>query len=197
MRIKQTIQGFLSFITPVIAGLFLAGISTSCDRTRNDKGYEYFPDMAHSLAYETYSPNKNYKDGKTQQLPVAGTINREIAPYPFPATDSGRAMAGRVLKNPFSPTQENIDAGKAKYEVFCMNCHGEKGDGQGYLFVSKRFSVPPSSYLSDKVMKLPEGEIYHVITNGFNTMGPHGSLVKPDDRWKIILYIQKVLQKKP
>ncbi|MHC1707001.1 MAG: cytochrome c [Bacteroidales bacterium] len=197
MSIKKTIHVIVSVITPVITGLLLAGLGTSCDRTRNDKGYEYFPDMAHSLAYETYSPNKNFKNGVTQQPPPAGTINREIAPYPFPATDSGRALAARSLKNPFEPTQENLEAGKAKYEVFCMNCHGEKGDGKGWLFVSKRYAVPPSSYLSDKVMKMPEGEIYHVITSGFNTMGAHGSLVRPDDRWKIILYVQKVLQQKP
>ena len=185
-----------SLITAVITAILFAGLTASCDRTRNDKGYEYFPDMAHSLAYETYSPNKNYKDGKTEQPPVPGTINREITPYPFAATDSGRAMAGRILKNPFPATKENIEAGKAQYIVFCQNCHGEKGDGKGYLFVSKRFVIPPASYLSDKVMKLPEGEIYHVITNGFNTMGAHASQIRPNDRWKIITYIQHELQHK-
>ena len=40
---------------------------SSCDRTRNQKGYEYFPDMAHSLAYETYSANNVFTNGTTEQ----------------------------------------------------------------------------------------------------------------------------------
>jgi len=36
-----------------ITAIALAAVLlTSCDRTRIQKGYEYFPDMAHSLAYE-------------------------------------------------------------------------------------------------------------------------------------------------
>lgn len=186
----------MSLISPVMATLMLSALMTSCDRTRNDKGYEYFPDMSHSFAYETYSPNKNYKDRKTEHAPVPGTINREMAPYPFPANDSGRAMARSILKNPFSPVITAIDSGKVKYQIFCQNCHGIKGDGKGYLFVSKRFIVPPASYLSDRVMKMTEGEFYHVITNGYNAMGPHRSLIRPADRWKIILYVQHELQHK-
>jgi hypothetical protein len=40
-----------------------------------------------------------------------------------------------------------------------------------------------------------DGEIYHSITLGYGSMGPHGSLVRPDDRWKVINYIRMVLQK--
>ncbi len=180
----------------LITGFLLAGTFSSCDRTRNDKGYEYFPDMTHSMAYETYSPNKNYKDGKTQQAPVKGSISRGMVPYAYPNTPEGRALAGKELVDPFTPTQENLAQGQEKYKVFCENCHGEKGDGNGYLFTSKRFAVKPASYLSEKVMGLPDGELYHVITCGFNTMGAHGSQIPPDDRWKIILYIQKNLQHK-
>ena len=73
----------------------------SCDRTRNEKGYEYFPDMAHSWAYETYTPNPVFRDGKTMQSPPKGTVPREMIPYQFPATPEGRIAAGLALKNPF------------------------------------------------------------------------------------------------
>jgi len=50
----------------------------SCDRTRTDKGYEYFPDMVHSQAYETYSENNVWEDGQTMRKPAEGTIPRSI-----------------------------------------------------------------------------------------------------------------------
>jgi mono/diheme cytochrome c family protein len=181
----------------ILLSLFSAGlIQWSCDRSRNDKGYEYFPDMAHSLAYETYSPNPNFKDKKTMQLPVDGAIPREMIPYQYPAGDSGKMLAGAALKNPLEPTAANIQTGKEKFRLFCQNCHGEQGKGDGYLFKSGRFPVQPKSLVSDKMMNAPPGDIFHVITRGTGVMGAHGAMIKPDDRWRIVLYVQHEIQHK-
>jgi hypothetical protein len=47
------------FILLSLAGLY------ACDRTNNDPGYDFFPDMAYSKGYETYSENDVFPDGKT------------------------------------------------------------------------------------------------------------------------------------
>ena len=181
----------------LLAGTVVAGMSlVSCDRTRNDKGYEYFPDMAHSMAYETYSPNPNYPDGKTEQMPVKGTISREMIPYQYPATEAGRKQAGMELINPLKDSLMDLAAGKDLYTTFCIGCHGASGDGKGHLFTSGKFAVPPASLLSTKMMTVPSGEIYHVITVGYNVMGAHGPQIRPNDRWQIVNYVQNVLQKK-
>lgn len=176
----------------VVTGMLLA----SCDRTRNDKGYEYFPDMAHSLAYETYSPNPNYPDGKTEQMPVKGTISCEMIPYQYPASEEGRKQAGLELVNPLKDSLIDPVLGKELYTIFCMGCHGAKGDGKGHLFTSGKFAVPPASLLSDRMMAVPEGEIYHVITAGYNVMGAHGPQIRTNERWQVVNYVQNVLQKK-
>jgi mono/diheme cytochrome c family protein len=179
-----------------LAGAFLTGLSfTSCDRTRNDKGYEYFPDMAHSLAYESYTANPNYQDRKTEQAPVKGTIPREMIPYQYPATMEGRLQAGKELVNPMKDSLMDLAAGKDLYTTFCIGCHGPLGDGKGHLYTSGKFAVPPASLLSAKMMAAPGGEIYHVITVGYNVMGAHGPQIRPDDRWQIVNYVQNVLQK--
>ena len=181
----------------LLAGTVVAGMTlVSCDRTRNDKGYEYFPDMAHSLAYETYSPNPNYPIGKTGQIPVKGTISREMIPYQYPASEVGRKQAGLELINPLKDSLMDITAGKSLYTIFCIGCHGAAGDGKGYLFTSGKYAVPPASLLSDRMMAVNAGEIYHVITVGYNVMGAHGPQIKPNDRWQIVNYIQNALQKK-
>lgn len=193
LRIKPALKALLLASGFIVSGLGM----TSCDRSRNDKGYEYFPDMAHSLSYETYSPNPNFKDGKTVQAPVAGTVSREMIPYAYPNTPEGRLQAGVELTNPLEPNAANLARGKEIYGIFCKNCHGDQGRGDGFLFTSQRFPVKPADFQSERVMGLPVGELYHVATFGYNAMGPHGAQLKPDDRWKVILYMQRELQKKP
>jgi len=167
----------------------------SCDRDRNTTGWEYFDDMMHSPAYETYSPNPNFADRKTMRNPVEGTIPIGYQPYLYEKTDADRLKAGLALVNPYEPTEQNLARGKQVFTIFCFNCHGEKGDGQGYLFTSKKYPYPPGNLLSAKVRNNPEGEIFHVITVGFGVMAPHGSMIRPEDRWKTAMYIKDVLHK--
>ncbi len=167
----------------------------SCDRDRNSTGWEYFDDMAHSSAYETYSPNPNFADGKTMRNPVEGTIPLGYQPYLYQKTDEDRVKAGTELVNPLVANEQNLARGKQVYTVYCSSCHGDTGDGKGFLFTSKKYPFPPASLLSDKIRNNPEGEIYHVISVGFGVMPQHGSQVRPDDRWKVAMYIKNVLHK--
>ncbi len=169
-------------------------LSTSCDRTRIQKGYEYFPDMAHSLAYETYAPAKGAGNGITMQMPVLGSIPREMIPYQYPATVEGRLLAGKELNCKLESNEANLARGKEMFTIFCQNCHGVAGKGDGHLYTSGKFTVPPASLVSERMLAAPIGEVYHVITAGFNTMGPHGPQIRPDDRWKIALYVKNTLQ---
>lgn len=168
----------------------------SCDRNRNTTGWQYFDDMVTSPAYETYTRNHNFRDGKTMQPPVEGTIPRGHMKYQYEKNDSDRLEAGVTVLNPLEPTSQNLERGKKVYTVYCASCHGDQGDGQGLLFTSKKYSYPPASLLSDKMRNVPDGEIYHVITVGWGIMAEHGSMIRPDDRWKAVLYIRNELQGK-
>lgn len=174
-----------------LALLFLS----SCDYNRRTTGWEYFDDMMRSAAYETYTPNPNFPDGKTMQPPVEGTIPRGMVPYPYEKTQEDRELAARTLVNPLKPTPENLERGKKEYAIYCLQCHGEKGDGKGRLFVTKKYPFPPANLLSDKMRANPPADIYHVITVGNGVMGAHGSMIRPEDRWKIAMYIKNELQK--
>lgn len=168
---------------------------SSCDFNRRTTGWEYGRDMVHSAAYESYTPNPNFADGKTMQPPVAGTIPRGMIPYTFQKTDEDRALAAKTLINELAATEDNLERGKKMYGIYCIQCHGENGDGQGSLYINKKYTYPPASLLSEKMLANPEAEIYHVITVGFGIMGAHGSMIQPADRWKIAMYIKDELQK--
>lgn len=182
-------------LSAVIAAIIILSFS-ACDRDNNTPGWDYFPDMAYSHAYETNSGNPNFKDGKTMREPVKGTISRDFIAYPYTKTDQDRLLAGKTIINKLPYSQENIDRGKQVYQAFCMVCHGETGDGKGFLFTSGKYPFPPASLINEKMKAAPDGEIFHVITVGFGIMGAYGTQIRPDDRWKTIMYIRRELEKK-
>ena len=185
-KIKQA-RIFVLFVIIIV-------VFSSCDYNRRATGWDYAGDLINSPAYESYTPNPVFKDGRTMQPPVAGTIPRGFIPYPYQKTDEDRALAAKTLVNKLENTPENLERGKVEYGIYCMHCHGEKGDGQGQLFVSKKYTYPPGNLLSEKMRANPEADIYHVITVGWGIMGAHGYQITPDDRWRIAMYVKQRLQ---
>jgi hypothetical protein len=176
--------------------LFLVAMFlSSCDYNRRTTGWDYAGDLINSNAYETYSENPVFKNGRTMQPPVEGTIPRDFMPYEYHKSDEDRVLAAQNLVNNLANTNDNLERGKVAYGIYCMQCHGEKGDGQGSLYVNKKFNYPPGNLLSEKMRANPEADIYHVITVGWGIMGEHGSMIEPADRWKIAMYIKRELQK--
>jgi mono/diheme cytochrome c family protein len=151
--------------------------------------------MAQSLAYETYSSDKAISNGITMQMPVLGSIPREMIPYQYPATPEGRLQAGKDLSCKFEASEANLARGKEMFTIYCQNCHGTGGKGDGHLYTSGKFTMQPASLVSERMLAAPIGEVFHVITMGWNTMGAHGPQILPDDRWMIALYVKNTLQK--
>jgi mono/diheme cytochrome c family protein len=150
--------------------------------------------MYRSPSYETYSVNPNFKDSMSARRPVEGTIPRgsTYLPYPYPNTPEGYEAAGRELKNPLERSAANLAEGKRLFEIFCVNCHGAEGKGDGSIVQNGKFPPPPS--YSGQLKDLSEGKMFHSVTYGKNLMGSHASQVNQSERWKIIMYIQ-TLQK--
>ena len=96
------------------------------------------------------------------------------------------------LTNPFLPDSTNLSRGKVVYQNICLNCHGSGADGKGHLFTSGKYLFPPANLLAQKTSDRTDGEIFHIITVGFGIMEPHGLIVRPDDRWKVVLYLRSL-----
>ena len=184
-----------------ITGIALAGsillLLNSCNHHRNDPGWAYMGDfdMYYSVPYDAYTANPVFSDSLSMQAPPAGTVARGNIPYPYkPKSADDQKLAGIELVNPLEPTADVLATGKEQYGIYCMNCHGERGDGKGYLYVSKRFTAQPTTLIGDYVQNKPDGEIYHVITVGSlsGLMGSHASQVRPENRWKIIHYVRQL-----
>ncbi len=127
-----------------------------------------------------------FPDGYSMRTPVEGTVARGFIPYQF------KGMPDSLVKNMVNPlpfTQEVLDRGKKQFGVYCSPCHGYYGKGDSRLH--GQFPSPPSLH-SDKVKNWPDGNIYHVITNGQNVMPSYERQVSRDDRWAIIHYLRVV-----
>jgi mono/diheme cytochrome c family protein len=168
-------------------------IITSC-KDKRSTGWEYAPNMYEHLAYDPDQPNPNFKDGKTAQVPPAGTIPVGFTRFDYPNNKDGYEKAGVEVKSALShPTAQDFAEGQTLFISFCSPCHGKNGQGDG-LVVQHGYPAPPSyskgqSSRGGAMKDLTDGKIYHTITYGVNAMGSYASQLSPEERWKVIMYV--------
>ena len=162
------------------AAVWLALLAAACSGRSEKRAYEYTTDMQRSAAYRSFS-------AMTLRHPVPGTIARDYQPFHYAATEEDAVRAGRELRNPLPLDASALAAGKELYSTYCYVCHGAQGRGDGPLV--PRIPNPPS-YLSPRVMEMPEGRIFHVVTRGSGRMPSYAALISADERWKIVAYVQ-------
>ncbi len=119
-------------------------------------------------------------------------------PYYFPDTEDGRNLAIQQIKfNPFPITAEGIGRGQELYNIYCGSCHGDKGDGGGYLVRDNggKYPAQPANFLLDDFVNASNGRYYHAIMFGKNAMGPHDDKLSFEERWQVIHYIRTLQAK--
>ena len=132
--------------------------------------------------------NVNFEDSFGMRTPVEGTVARGFIPYSFKGQPE---LAGEKLINPLLPTEENLAFGKKNYDVYCSPCHGYFGEGDSRL--RGHFPNPPSLH-SAQAANWSDGRIYHIITEGQNSMPGYAPQMTRQERWATVLYI-RVLQR--
>ena len=74
------------------------------------------------------------------------------------------------------------------YTIYCVSCHGKKGDGNGHLAQTEKFVGIPNY----KDRDITQGSIYHVLMYGKGLMGSHSSQLTIKERWQITQYVEKL-----
>lgn len=185
MRVRLLLLSFLTGLTGC------GGCGTS-DPLK--PGREYVKDMIDAVPYESFSPNPVLSGGMTLQPPAPGSVPRGVQRFPYAPGPEEATRAGRELRNPFAPTPENLARGDKVFHTICVTCHGAAGEGDGP--VVPRFPAPPS-LTAAHARGLPDGQIVHIITRGQGLMPSHAAQVRPEDRWKVALYIRQMQGAKP
>jgi hypothetical protein len=144
-------------------------------------------DMHDQPRFKPLAESDFYPDLRSARQPVEGTVAR--GQY----HEDSYFYTGRVGNNPgdympFPVTQEVLDRGRQRFDIYCTPCHGRMGDGNG-MIPQRGFQHPPT-YHSDRLRKAPLGYFFEVMTEGFGAMPDYAEQIPPRDRWAIVAYIR-------
>ncbi|NJL11576.1 MAG: cytochrome c [Microscillaceae bacterium] len=192
-------------------------VLAACQRDPNDPGTEFAPQMYLSKSYEPYTQTEAHKInplGLNMREPAPNTVPRrrfdpvfeskdstgkmirrvDVMAYDIPRDDAGRELADKILFNPLPVNEVVLAEGKVLYERFCTACHGAEGKGDGKVAAKYKgvANLTGAAYANHSA-----GRIFHVITNGKGLMWPHGAQLNPDERWKVVHYVHKLMGKLP
>ena len=156
-------------------------------------------------AYDTVSQDDELmmaaaidKDGPVDDF-VKNTISVPTnghVPYYYEDSPEGRLRAIAELKdNPFPITEAGLAKGANLYTIFCAICHGDKGNGLGYIYDEEAnpnaaYPLAPASFLTDEFLAASNGRYYNAIYYGYNAMGAYKDKMSYEERWQVIHYIR-------
>ena len=190
--------------------LFSLVLICACSSDPLSPGVEYMPDMYRSPAIEEYVDYGEMQDKIVDSVAnklsarqtVEGTIpfseDRSKAlynfPYPYQDNDSGYQQASLELVNPIAFTEVVYEEGKEIYTNFCIHCHGEKGLGKGSITTTgENGGVYPAPPAYPTIDRLTQGKMFHTLHYGRNNMGSHASQLTKEERWKVVHYVQTLV----
>ena len=159
-----------------------------------------FPDMEWQMKLRPQKPDNFFANGISSQLPVPGTVPRGtpirardglVYPYEDSPVNTGhvRGATNFVVLNPLAITSELLKRGQQRFTINCSPCHGGLADGNG---ITKKIGamLVVANLHDQRIVEMPDGEIFYVITNGRNNMGSYASSISVEDRWAIIAYLR-------
>ena len=162
-----------------------------------------------------------FRDGLGSRQPIEGTIARghlrsnteyfsgkkagAAGATATPAQQQTAGTAGSQTNTypddidtfPLPVTQEVIQRGRERYDIFCSACHGMTGNGDGMIV--RRGFRRAASFNDDRLRQAPVGHFFDAITNGWGAMPSYAAQIPVQDRWAIIAYIRalQVSQQNP
>ena len=170
--------------------------------------------------YNTWGTEDEYYKSAQPRKPVKGTIPRGAAggtsakfingtasknaiaipasghvPYYYENTEEERTRASaEIINNPFPITDHGLESGADLYTKFCAICHGDKGDGNGWLVdeanPAAAYPAAPAVLTDTKFVTASNGQLYHAIIHGKNVMGGYGDKMSYEERWNVIHHIR-------
>lgn len=144
-------------------------------------------DMHNQPKYRPLRASAFFDDGSSARPLVEGTIARGTLQEDT-AFFTGKVGEQFVSEMPFPVTQEVLDRGQERYNIYCAPCHDRTGTGNG-MVVQRGYRQPPSYHI-DRLRQVEVGYFFDVMTNGFGVMPDYRAQVSPRDRWNIAAYIR-------
>jgi len=144
-------------------------------------------DMHNQPKFIPLRENTFYPDERSARPTIPGTIARgQLQDDPLLYT--GKLNGQEADQFPFAMTENDLERGRERFNIFCSPCHSQLGDGNG-MIVQRGLKKPPS-YFEPRLLKAPVGHFFYVMTNGWGAMADYSDQVPVADRWRIAAYIR-------
>jgi mono/diheme cytochrome c family protein len=139
--------------------------------------------------FEPQSKNAFFKDQRAMRPEVPGTVavgqQGEDDHLERGIVDGRPALAlprGLELRRPL------LERGRERYGIFCTPCHDAAGTGEG--IVVKKGMLPPPRFTDRRLLAMPIGQLYQVISRGVRNMPSYAAQIPVADRWAIAAYVR-------
>ncbi|WP_437966391.1 cytochrome c [Sorangium sp. So ce260] len=156
----------------------------------SDPPIHVFGDMDWQPKFQPEEGTRLFPDGRAMRPLVQGTVHQGALDE-SEAYRTGKDGEAFLAMAPVAVDETVIRRGQDRFNIYCAPCHDQSGSGQG--MVVKRGYPPPIDLASDRARGLPDGEIFHVITNGVRNMPAYRKQIPVKDRWAIVTWV-RVLQ---
>lgn len=146
------------------------------------------PNMDSQNRYDANALSGYFADGMVNRMPVKGTVavleGYEDTEYFF-----GKTKDGKFIKDaPLAFSYDVLTRGQERFEIYCAPCHSGVGDGKG-IIINRGF-LPPPTFHQDRIRKLPDGQIFDIISSGYRNMPSYKHQIPVLDRWAIVGYVR-------
>ena len=84
-------------------------------------------------------------------------------------------------------------AGGRLFQIYCVPCHGKEGHGDGY--VGAKLVLQPYNLSAEQTRQRTDGFIFGYMTFGGAVMPIYAYDLSPTERWNVVNYVRKVIQK--
>ena len=115
---------------------------------------------------------------------VAYWLTQEKKPWVIP-------QEYKSLKNPLPASPSSLDSARDIYSEECVQCHGERGQGDG---PQARSHYPLPADLTDPKLlgNVTDGEIFYQISQGRRPMPSFKNRLTQDQRWQLVLLMRSL-----
>ena len=160
-----------------LAAALLFGLATAACRQDMHNQPKYIP-----LRDSDFFANGSSARPLPPDTVARGTLEDDAAFY------TGKVNGVEITELPIPLTQQVLDRGEQRYDIYCSPCHDRTGSGEG-MIVRRGYKQPPSYHI-DRLRQAPIGHFFDVMTNGFGAMPDYRAQIQPRDRWAIAAYIR-------
>jgi mono/diheme cytochrome c family protein len=164
--------------------------------TAADPHLHIFPDMDFQPKYKPDTECDQFPDLRCNRGEIPGSVARgslhEDDAF-YRGLENGQWTTG--FPRQIAVDEALVRRGQSRFNIYCTPCHGY--DGRGVGPVPSRLLTTGSSWPARNLVdpaatpaRMPNGQLFNTISNGFNTMMGYAQQIPHADRWAIVAYVR-------